>query len=112
MSHDKTDAWRIEHIHNTARFFTEHRQVAWVALIATVFWGFYGYYSMPQRKDPDIPVRMALALVSGPGASAEKVEELITRRIEEKVAENIWIDAIESTSRVGSAFVYVTLREE
>jgi multidrug efflux pump subunit AcrB len=112
MSHDKTDAWRIEHIHNTARFFTENRHVAWVALVATILWGFYGYNSMPQRKDPDIPVRVALALCHWPGASAERIEELITRRIEEKVAENIWIDTIESTSRVGSSFVYVFLREE
>jgi multidrug efflux pump subunit AcrB len=57
-------------------------------------------------------VRVALALCDWPGASAERVEELITRRIEEKVAENVWVDKIESTSRVGQGFVYITLRDE
>ena len=41
---------------------TEQRQVAWVALIGTVLWGIFGYFSMPQRKDPDIPVITAMVM--------------------------------------------------
>ncbi len=97
--------------HNTARFFTETRHVAWVLLIGTVLWGIYGYLRMPQRKDPDIPVRQALALCPWPGASAEKIEQLITRRIEEKVAENVKVDKIESNTRTSITAVYITLVE-
>jgi len=60
MAH-KTDAEMIQHTRNTARFFVENRQIAWVLLITTVTWGWFGYHSMPQRKDPDIPVRVAVA---------------------------------------------------
>ena len=42
MEH-KTDAEIIAHTHNTARFFTEHRQVALILLMATFVWGWYGY---------------------------------------------------------------------
>ena len=56
---------------------------------------------MPQRKDPDIPIRQALALVPWPGASAEKIEQLVTRRVEEKVAENAKVEKIESNTRTG-----------
>ncbi len=101
----------IERTHNTARFFTETRQVAWVLLIGTLLWGVYGYSSMPQRKDPDIPVRQALALCPWPGASAEKIEQLVTRRIEEKVAENVKVDKIESNTRTGITAVYISLVE-
>ena len=52
---------------NTARFFTEQRHVAWVALLGTMLWGIFGYFNMPQRKDPDIPVRHALVITPGPG---------------------------------------------
>jgi len=97
--------------HNTARFFTETRHVSWVLLIATVLWGIYGYIRMPQRKDPDIPVRQALALCPWPGASAEKIEQLVTRRIEEKIAENVKVDKIESNTRTSITAVYVTLVE-
>jgi multidrug efflux pump subunit AcrB len=101
----------IARTHNTARFFTETRHVAWVLLIATMLWGVYGYFQMPQRKDPDIPVRQALALCPWPGASAEKIEQLVTRRIEEKVGENVKVDKIESNTRTGITAVYITLVE-
>jgi len=111
MSEHKSDAEIIKHTHNTARFFTETRHVSWVLLFATVMWGVYGYFNMPQRKDPDIPIRQALVLCAWPGATAEKIEELVTRRIEEKVAENVKVDKIESNTRTGVTAVYITLVE-
>src|SRR5262245_62370931 len=108
---ERDDQHLIDSTHNTARFLTETRQVSWVLLIGTLLWGVYGYLTMPQRKDPEIPIRQALALCSWPGASAEKIEELITRRIEEKVAENIKVDKIEWNTRTGITAVYITLVE-
>ncbi|MET0167652.1 MAG: efflux RND transporter permease subunit, partial [Vicinamibacterales bacterium] len=95
MSEHKSDERIIKNTHNTARFFTETRHVSWVLLFATILWGVYGYFHMPQRKDPDIPIRQALVLCPWPGATAEKIEELVTRRIEEKVAENVKVEKIE-----------------
>ena len=110
MAH-KPDNWLIEHTHNTARFFTENRHISWMVLVATVVWGIFGYFKMPQRKDPDIPVRVAVAICPWPGVATEKVEQLVTRKIEEKMAENITVKRIESTTRVGVSFVYVTLQD-
>jgi multidrug efflux pump subunit AcrB len=99
----------IDRTHNTARYFTETRHVAWVLLIGTMLWGVYGYLSMPQRRDPDIPIRQALAMVPWPGASAEKIEQLVTRRVEEKIGENTKVEKIESNTRTGITNVYITL---
>jgi multidrug efflux pump subunit AcrB len=114
----KTDAELIEKTHNTARFFTEHRQVAWVLLLATVLWGVYGYDSMPQRKDPDIPIPIAVATCQWPGVSAEQVEQQVTRRIEETIAQNSKIRpgsatdfGIRSLTLPGLSIVYVMLEE-
>jgi multidrug efflux pump len=109
MSHHQNEQQAIERTHNTARFFTETRHVSWVLLIGTVLWGIYGYLQMPQRKDPDIPIRQALALCPWPGASAEKIEQLVTRRIEEKVGENVKVERIESNTRTGITAIYITL---
>src|SRR5262245_46944352 len=87
MSH-QSDQELIQHTHNTSRFFVEHRQVAWAAMAAVSAWGIYGYFSMPQRKDPDIPVRVAVADCQWPGATAQEVEQLVTRPIEQTIAEN------------------------
>jgi multidrug efflux pump subunit AcrB len=117
MAH-KTDAEMVQHTHNTARFFVENRQIAWVLLIGTVLWGWFGYHSMPQRKDPDIPVRVAVALTPWPGVRAEEVEQQVTRPVEEKIAENQTIHpgtpadyGIRSLSMPGLSVVYVQLTE-
>ena len=111
MTHGQTDERIIEHTHNTARFFTESRHIAWVLLLATMLWGVYGYWKMPQRKDPDIPIRIALALVPWPGVDAEKIEQLVTRRVEEKIAQNAKVEKLESNTRTGLAAIYITLVE-
>jgi multidrug efflux pump subunit AcrB len=113
-----TDEERIRTIHNTSRYFVEHRQIAWAALIGVVLWGVYGYFSMPQRKDPEIPVRVAVAACQWPGASAQEVEQLITRPIEQTIAQNKTVHppsaadyGIRSISLPGASFVYVQLAE-
>src|SRR5688572_3459353 len=105
------DDLMVEKTHNTARFFTEQRHISWVLLIGVVLWGIYGYMKMPKRKDPEVPVRVAVALTPWPGASAEKVEDLVTRKLEAKVAENAKVKKIESISRTGLSVVYVELVE-
>jgi len=111
MSHGHSDQDIVARTHNTARFFTETRHIAWVLLIATMVWGVYGYLRMPQRKDPDIPIRQALALVPWPGASAERIEQLVTRKVEEKIGENSKVEKIESNTRTGLTAVFITLVE-
>src|SRR6201988_1118779 len=111
MSHGKSDQELIKGKHNTARFFVETRQVAWVLLILTCLWGVYGYISMPQRKDPEVQVRTAVALVPWPGSAAENVEQLVTKKVEEQMAGNSKVTKIESISRTGLAIIYVELDE-
>jgi len=99
----------IKKTRNTARFFTEQRHIAWILLVGTILWGIFGYLQMPKRKDPEIPVRVAAAIASWPGATAESVEERVTRLIEDQLAENSKVERIESTTRAGVAVVTITL---
>ena len=94
---------------NIARFFTRNRQIAWVALLATLAWGLFGYMNMPKRKDPDIPVRIALAITPWPGISAEKVEQLVTRKVEQSATGNSKVDRVESTTMDNISVVQVRL---
>src|SRR5229473_42663 len=115
MAH-KSDQERMEQTRNVPRFFVEHPQVSWVLLVGVLIWGWFGYKSMPQRKDPNIPVRVAVASCSWPGATAQQVEQLVTRPIEDTVAQNKWIHAgtsadygVRSISLPGYAYVYIQL---
>ncbi|GAB6124776.1 efflux RND transporter permease subunit [Humidesulfovibrio idahonensis] len=108
--HSHDDSKLLEK-HNTARFFVENRQIALVLLLAVFVWGVVSYFRMPQRKDPDIPIRVAAVTCTWPGVAAEKVEDLVTRRLEEKIAENDKVDRIDSTTRTGLAVVTIKLRD-
>src|SRR5260370_9061718 len=86
--------------------------------MGVLVWGWFGYHSMPQRKDPDIPVRVAVAFCSWPGATARQVEQFVTRPIEGAVAENKTIHpatasdyGVRSLSLPDAAYVYVQLAE-
>jgi multidrug efflux pump len=111
MAHDSNNQ-PITKTHNLARFFTEQRHIAWVALGVALLWGIYGMHNMPQRKDPDIPVRQALIIVPWQGTSAEEIEQLVTRKIEQTIALNQWVTEIKGTSRTGSAMVQFELAEK
>ena len=108
----------ISNRRNVPRFFVEHPQISWMLLAGVLIWGWFGYTSMPQRKDPDIPVRVGVAACPWPGATAQQVEQFITRRIEDVAAENKTIhpgtDAdygIKSISLPGYSFVTIQLDE-
>src|SRR4029453_6106835 len=118
VAHDQTN---LAHAHsyveaikskrNISRFFVQQRHITWVMLIGVCVWGIYSYKSMPQRKDPDTPVKTAVAMTPWPGVKAEKIEQLVTRKIEEKVAQNANVEKIRSISRTNVSIVYVDLDE-
>ncbi len=112
MAHGQTDAELIERERNTARFFTENRQLAWVLLAGTLLWGAFGYLHMPKRKDPQVPVRLAVALCPWPLAGAAKIEESVTAKIEQTIAENPRVVKIDSNSLTSVSVVYLELDQQ
>jgi multidrug efflux pump subunit AcrB len=73
---------------------------------------------MPQRKDPEITVRVGVATCPWPGATAQQIEQFVTRKIEDVAAQNKTIHpgteadyGIKSISLPGYSFVYVQLEE-
>ena len=61
-----------------AQFFVEHREMAWMALVVVFACGIIVYGRLGQQEDPTIPHRTAMLVTAFPGATASKVEELIS----------------------------------
>ena len=90
-----------------AQYFVEHREVGWMALVAVLIWGAVSYRMLPQQEDPQIPARTALLVTRFAGASPQKVEELVTQKLEEKIGELDAIEEIKSQSRAGVSVITV-----
>ncbi|HYZ87395.1 MAG TPA: efflux RND transporter permease subunit, partial [Bryobacteraceae bacterium] len=107
-----TDQELIAHSRSSARYVINHPQVAFVGLAAVLLWGVFGYMSMPQRKDPDVPVRQCMIMTPWSGVEARRVEQLITSKIERQVGLNARVDEIKSISRNGLSVVYAEVQEK
>ena len=68
--------------------------------------------ALPRTEDPRIVMRAPLVLTFLPGASAERVESLVTEKLEEKLQEVPEIKEIDSTSRAGVSSIAIELRDD
>jgi len=95
-----------------AQYCVEHREVAWMALVAVLIWGWASYRSLPQQEDAKIPSRTALVVTHFAGAGALKLEDLVTKKLEEKIDELESIEEITSESRPGVSVITVKQRPD
>ncbi len=82
-----------------------------LTVILIIFWGFSAFQSLPRQEDPELVARAAVIVTRFPGASAERVEALVTEVIESEVSEIEEIDTITSDSRVGLSTITVELKQ-
>jgi len=87
----------------------KHRKVTLFAVILALAFGSYSYYIMPKQETPDISVTVALITTVYPGASAEDVERLVTRKIEDKVLEVTGFKTVNSTTQDNLSVVVLEL---
>ncbi|MFK7989438.1 MAG: efflux RND transporter permease subunit [Sandaracinaceae bacterium] len=94
------------------RYAILRNRVTLVALSALILAGVQAYFDLPRAMDPGFTIRVAQVVTRMPGASPERVEQLITDRIEQVVQEIPELDTVTSTSRTGVSIVTVQVREE
>lgn len=91
--------------------FYRNRQLLLLAVTLLFVWGTSSFLSLPRVEDPELAQRYALITTQLPGASAKRIETLVTKEIEEELAEVEEIDSIESTSRQNFSSVVVGLED-
>src|SRR5262249_46461986 len=70
------------------------------------------YRSLPQQEDAKIPSRTALVVTRFAGAGTLKLEDLVTKKLEEKIDELESIEEITSQSRPGVSIITVKQRPD
>ena len=87
------------------QFTINHARFSGLLIVAMLIGGLAIFASQPRQEDPEITLRSAQIVTSFPGLSPERIEQLITRPIEDKVKELSEIDKIKSVSMTGLSIV-------
>ncbi len=97
---------------NIAQFSIENNRITLVVLAAIVLMGFALYQSLARDSMPPYTIRVATVVSNFPGASPERVEELVSDKIEKIAQELPEMKDVASTSRTGLSVVSVTLKDQ
>jgi len=87
-------------------------RVTWMLLLAIVVGGVLAYFNLSRDKAPPFVVRTAVVMTYFPGASPERVEQLISDKLEEALQEMPEVDSITSTSKTGVSIVVVAVKAD
>lgn len=96
---------------NLTKFAIEKSRITFTLLAVVIIMGLTLYKSLPRDSMPPYTIRVATVVSSFPGASPERVELLVTDKIEKVAQEIPEVKEINSTSRTGLSVVSVTLKD-
>lgn len=97
---------------NLAKFSIDKNRITFMLLITMVVLGIMMYLGLSRDSMPPYAVRVATVVSQFPGASPERVELLVTDKVEKVVQELPELKEVTSTSRTGLSVVAVTLKDE
>ncbi len=90
----------------------DNTRVTLTALVVVGLAGLSAYTQLPRAMDPGFIIRVAQVMTIFPGASPERVENLVTDKIEKAVQEIPELDFVNSESKAGVSVVYVNIKEK
>ncbi len=97
---------------NITKIALNNRITTVVALVVALFIGVNAYRAMPRDEDPGFIIRFAQVTTYYPGANPERMEMLISDRIEKVIQEMPELKSVTSTNRTGVSIIMVQLKAE
>lgn len=94
------------------RSFVKNGRLMSLVIVLLIVAGLGALTNLPRTEDPRITNRIASVITQLPGASAERVEVLISEKIEQKLRKLPEINLLTSNSRPGISIVKVQLQDE
>ena len=97
---------------NITQFAIERNRITFTLLFVVIIMGLFSYQNLSRDSMPPYTVRVATVITEFPGASPERVEQLVSDKIEKIAQELPELKELTSTSRTGISIVTVTLIDE
>ena len=71
---------------NLPKFALEHKAIVLSFALVLFLVGLYTFFNAPRREDPEFIIREATVITEWPGATADRVEKLVSDKIEAAAA--------------------------
>nr|WP_321232202.1 efflux RND transporter permease subunit [uncultured Psychroserpens sp.] len=97
---------------NLSQFSIDKNRITFMVLATIILMGLTMYSGLSRDSMPPYTVRVATVVSQFPGAGPERVEQLVTDKIEKVAQELPELKEVKSTSRSGLSVVTVTLKDE
>ncbi len=94
-----------------ARLFFRNRHLTLLTVAVLIAAGLSALSNLPRLEDPRITTRNAIVITPYPGATAMRVEALVSKPLEDRLREIHEVKEIESTSRAGVSLITVELED-
>ena len=97
---------------NLTKTAIEYNRVTIMVFIVIALMGLLGYNQLARDSMPPFTIRVCTVVTQFPGASPERVEALVTDKIEKVVQELPELKDVTSESRTGLSIISVTLKDD
>ena len=104
MNTDSSRAWQT--------LFFRNRHLLVLTILVALSAGWFALSSLERFEDPRIVNRYPIIITPVPGASAQRIETLVTEKLEEQLQEVSEIKKMTSTSLSGVSIIVVELLED
>ncbi len=81
-------------------------------MLATLVAGAMSYMKLSRNEDPPFTIKTMVVSAQWPGASTRDTVNLLTEKLERKLAETPHLDFTQSYTRPGQAVIFVNLRDD
>lgn len=88
-------------------YFIRKQKITLLFFTMIVLVGILSFFQLPNQEIPEIAVNRAIVTTVMPGASAERIEQTVTKEIEKKIKEMTGIKSITSQSQPGVSVINV-----
>lgn len=92
------------------KYSLEHKGVIFFFYFLILVMGLSSWKTIGKQENPEFPEFNAAVVTQWPGASPQKIEELVTEKIEKKLLELPYWDSVKSLTQPGVSYVFPKIK--
>ncbi len=96
---------------NITKIAFQYRKTVFFIIALLLINGVFAYFTLPAQEDPTVTIREAVVTTSFPGMAPERVEQLITKKLEEEIRKVPEVKEIRSLSTTGTSTIHVEIHD-